>query len=40
MYTPKRLEWVIALSTVDEVLDNQHKYLEDTRNKVEEANNE
>ncbi|MBI5825407.1 MAG: hemerythrin family protein [Chloroflexi bacterium] len=40
MYTPKRLEWENALSTGDETLDNQHKYLVDTLNKLGDAINE
>lgn len=31
MYTPKPLQWDDALSTGDETLDNQHKYLVETR---------
>lgn len=37
MYTPKYLEWDIALSTGDEALDNQHKYLVETLNKLGDA---
>ncbi|HNN12651.1 MAG TPA: hemerythrin family protein [Anaerolineales bacterium] len=40
MYTPKPLEWNIALSTGDESLDNQHRYLVDLLNKLGEAINE
>lgn len=40
MYIPKRLEWVNALSTGDEGLDNQHKYLVDTLNKLGDVINE
>jgi len=37
MYTPKPLEWNIALNTGDESLDNQHRYLVDLLNKLGEA---
>ncbi|GAB4496598.1 MAG: hemerythrin family protein [Anaerolineales bacterium] len=37
MYTPKPLQWDDALSTGDETLDNQHKYLVATLNELGEA---
>lgn len=40
MYTPKHLEWDIALSTGDPSLDGQHRYLVDTLNKLGDAINE
>ncbi|MBL8063124.1 MAG: hemerythrin family protein [Anaerolineales bacterium] len=40
MYKPKPLEWTVALSTGDEALDIQHKYLVDTLNKLGDAINE
>lgn len=40
MYRPKPLEWTVALSTGDELLDSQHKYLVDTLNKLGEAINQ
>lgn len=40
MYTPKPLQWDDALSTGDETLDNQHKYLVETLNSLGEAINE
>ena len=40
MYTPKHLEWNETLSTGDETLDNQHKYLVETLNKLGDAINE
>ncbi len=39
MYTPKPLQWDDALSTGDETLDNQHKYLVETLNNLGEAIN-
>lgn len=39
MYTPKPLQWDDALSTGDETLDNQHKYLVETLNTLGEAIN-
>lgn len=40
MYRPKYLQWEDALSTGDEALDNQHKYLVDTLNSLGTAINE
>lgn len=40
MYTPKPLQWDDALTTGDETLDDQHKYLVDTLNTLGEAINE
>ena len=40
MYTPKALEWTHALSTGENSLDNQHRYLVDTLNKLGDAINE
>lgn len=37
MSTPKSLSWTEALTTGDESLDNQHKYLVDTLNKLGDA---
>ncbi|MBP6209264.1 MAG: hemerythrin family protein [Anaerolineales bacterium] len=34
MYTPKLLQWDFSLTTGDEVLDNQHKYLIEILNKL------
>ena len=34
MYTPKQLNWDYALTTGDAMLDNQHKYLIETLNKL------
>ena len=40
MYTPKPLKWDDVLSTGDETLDNQHKYLVETLNNLGDAINE
>lgn len=40
MYTPKPLTWDDALSTGDETLDHQHKYLVETLNDLGKAINE
>ena len=40
MYTPKSLKWDDALSTGEETLDNQHKYLVETLNSLGEAINQ
>jgi hemerythrin len=34
MYTPKQLSWVEELTTGNESLDNQHKYLVETLNRL------
>lgn len=40
MYTPKSLQWDDALSTGNEAIDNQHKYLVETLNSLGQAINE
>jgi hemerythrin len=40
MYTPKPLHWDDALSTGEETIDNQHKYLVETLNSLGDAINE
>ncbi len=40
MYSPKHMEWTNVLRTGDEGLDNQHKYLVNTLNKLGDAINE
>lgn len=40
MYTPKPLQWDDALTTGDETIDEQHRYLVETLNSLGEAINE